>query len=465
MIRSLSSHFSRLGSWLAVAVIGGTLAGCAVPSVDGAIDGKPPGPQRVVGPRGPLSPAESRAVIARLDGHSDTLHRHLAVEEAVSGAPLAIGNRTHLLHDGPETFRAMFAAMRAAKHNIYLEYYIFENVESDGLHLVDLLTAKARAGVTVAVIYDSFGSVDTPQDVFDALRAAGVRLLEFHPVDPLKNRFFGFNINDRDHRKILAVDGRTAIVGGVNLYTVYQKHPHSRLVASDGPEPETWHDTDLEIDGRAAAELQQVFLDHWAAEQGPPLPKVEDPPPPAAGTEAVRIIASDHNDTVPRYYATILSAIRTAEKNIWISAAYFVPTDDEMNDLVAAARRGVDVRLMVPAHSDEPMAQAVGRSKYGDLLAAGIKIFEMQDGMLHSKWATIDGVWSVVGSSNFDHRSILFNDEVDAVVLGSATAQQLEALFDREEAQARPVTPQGWADRPLDERFREIYSRAVEALL
>ncbi|HEY3916926.1 MAG TPA: phospholipase D-like domain-containing protein [Stellaceae bacterium] len=464
MIRSLLKHYRRVCRFALLVSLGGALAGCAVPSVNEAIDGQPPGPQRVVGPRGPLSPAESRAIIAKLDGHSDLLHRHLAIEQAVSGAPLAVGNRTQLLHDGPQTFRAMFAAMKSAKRNIYLEYYIFENVESDGTHLVDLLSAKARAGVSVAVIYDSYGSVDTPQDVFDTLRAAGVRLLEFHPVDPLKAGL-GYNLNDRDHRKILAVDGRTAIVGGVNLYTAYQKHPHSRLVASDGPDPDTWHDTDLEIDGRAAAELQHVFLEHWAAEQGPPLPAVKDPPPPAAGEEAVRIIASGHDDTIPRYYATILSAIQNAEKNIWISAAYFVPTDDEMHALIAAAKRGVDVRLMMPAHSDEPMAQAVGRADYGDLLAAGIKIYEMQDGMPHSKWATIDGVWSVIGSSNFDHRSILFNDEVDAVVLGSNTAEQLEDLFGREEARARPVTPQGWADRPIDERIREIYSRAVEALL
>jgi cardiolipin synthase len=190
------------------------------------------------------------------------------------------------------------------------------------------------------------------------------------------------------------------------------------------------------------------------------------PRPRAAGEEAVRIIASDHKDTIPRYYATILSAIRSAEKSIWISAAYFVPTTDEMNDLIAAARRGVDVRIMVPANSDEPMAQAVGRANYGDLLAAGIHIFEEQDGMLHSKWMTIDGVWSIVGSSNFDHRSILFNDEVDAVVLGRDTAQQLAGLFERNEASnARPVTLEAWRDRPVGERFREFYSRALEALL
>ncbi|HLI22744.1 MAG TPA: phospholipase D-like domain-containing protein [Stellaceae bacterium] len=446
-------------------LLSATLAACAVPSIDGVIDGNARGPQVVVGARGPLSPAQSRAVIARLGANSDLLQRHLAIEQEVSGAPLFVGNSTQLLVDGPATFRAMFAAMRSAKRNIYLEYYIFENVESDGVHLVDLLAAKARAGVSVAVIYDSYGSVDTPEAVFDALRAAGVKLLEFHPVDPLKSGLFDFNVNDRDHRKLLAVDGRTAIVGGVNLYTVYQRHPHARMVASDGSTNETWHDTDLEIEGPAAAELQQVFLDHWGVEQGPRLPPVADPPPQAAGHEAIRIIASDHDDTIPRYYATILSAIRNAEQRVWLAAAYFVPTDDEMHDLTTAAQRGVDVRLMLPADSDSRLALAVGRSNYGRLLKAGVKIYELQSGMLHSKFATIDGVWSVIGSSNFDHRSILFNDEVDAVVLGRDTAQQLEGLFQRYEAAARPISLDAWEDRPLEERIREIYSRAIEALL
>jgi len=457
MTRSLA--FSRppslgLAPLLALAVM---LAGCAVPSVDGIIDGVPAVQQEVVGAQGPLSPAQSRAVIARLGAQSDLLQRHLAIEQEVAGTPLSIGNRTQLLEDGPATFHAMFAAMKSARRNIYLEYYILENVESDGIKLVDLLTAKARRGVSVAVIYDSYGSIDTPQTVFDTLRAAGVKVLEFHPLTQIGS------INDRDHRKILAVDNRTAIVGGVNLYTAYQAHPHARMVASDGGPAETYHDTDLEIDGPAAAELQHA---HWLDEQGPPLPPVRNPRPSAPGSEAVRIIASDHNDTIPRYYATILSAIRNAEKSIWISAAYFVPTADEMNDLIAAAKRGVDVRLMVPAHSDEPMAEAVGRASYGDLLAAGIHIFEEQDGMLHSKWMTIDGVWSIVGSSNFDHRSILFNDEVDAVVLGRDTAQLLAGLFARIEASnARPVTIEEWSGRPIDERFREFYSRALEALL
>jgi cardiolipin synthase A/B len=453
--RSRSAFLSVL-----IACVALLLGGCAVPSVEGVIDHAPRVQERVVGAAGPLSPAQSKAVVQRLGVQSDLLQRHLAIEQEIAGTPLALGNRTHLLVDGPATFHAMFAAMKAARRNIYLEYYIFEDVESDGTRLVDLLIEKAHAGVSVAVLYDAYGSVDTPQTVFARLKAAGVTVLEFHPLTDIGT------INDRDHRKILAVDNKVAIVGGVNLYTVYQPHPHSRMVASDGNnDPDTWHDTDLEIDGPAAAELQKVFLIHWQDEKGPPLHAFSEPQPRAAGNEAVRIIASDHNDTIPHYYATILSAIRNAEKNIWISAAYFVPTKDEMNDVIAAAQRGVDVRIMLPGHSDEQMAQAVGRAHYGDLLEAGVHIFEEQDGMLHSKWATIDGVWSVVGSSNFDHRSILFNDEVDAVVLGRDTASQLENLFERQVAQARPVTLEAWEHRSIGERFRELYSRALEALL
>ncbi len=456
---------------LATIVAACLCSGCAsVPDVDDVIDNGVSAPQVIVGARGPLSPAQSKAILARLNQQSagsDILDRHLAIEQAVAGAPLVAGNRATLLHDGPETFRAMFKAIEGAKYSIDLEYYIFENVESDGAHLADLLLAKRQQGVAVNVIYDSYGSVDTPADFLDQMKAAGIALLEFHPLNPLKAGL-SFAPNARDHRKILAVDGARAIIGGVNLYTAYQPHPHARLVASDGENADTWHDTDLEIDGPAAAQLQQLFLDHWIAQGGSPLSQSTPPAPASAAgaNEVVRIIGSNHNDTVPRYYATVLSAIRNAEKTIWITTAYFVPTDDEIRDLKAAARRGVDVRLMLPGTSDSDLALAVGHAAYGRLLKAGVKIFELQDGTLHSKSIVIDGVWSAIGSSNFDHRSILFNDEVDAIVLGRDTAQQLEALFAKtEETLAKPVSLADWQDRPLTERIRELYSRLVTDML
>lgn len=445
------------------------LCACAaVPPVNKTIEQAPTEPPKIIGAHGPLSEAQTKALIDRLEAHeqgSDLLERHLGIERALAGAPLIADNRTQLLHNGPRTFHAMFQTIRDAKHYVLLEYYIFENVRDGDERLADLLIAKRRQGVEIAIIYDGYGSMDTPAALFDRLKHAGVAVVEFHPLNPLQARN-GYSLNDRDHRKILVVDGSTAILGGVNLYAAYQGHPHAKFVASQGKNPTNWHDTDIEISGPAARQVQKVFLEHWFAEGGKALPALAQASPPRVqGDEIVRIIGSNHNDTIPRYDATLLSAIRGAQKTIWLTTAYFVPTEDEMHDLEAAARRGVDVRLMLPSNSDSALAMAVGHSDYDDLLESGVKIYEYQDGRLHSKCTVIDGVWSTIGSSNFDRRSILFNDEVDAVILGRGTARQLEAQFTKDETAARRITLSAWEDRPLGERIRELYSRTVENLL
>lgn len=434
------------------------------PVIDGA-SGAPP----IVGSRGqPLSAGQSKAVLARLSReaeNSDVLQRHLALEKALEDSPLVVGNKTTLLRDGPATFAAMFKTIKAARHYVDLEYFTFEDIDSDGEKLGDLLVEKQRAGVQINVIYDSAGSSDTPPEFFDRLRQAGVVILEFHPLDPLKAKA-GYSLNDRDHRKILVADGSIGIVGGVNLSKVYG----SKILLQDRDEPsanpETWRDTDLMIEGPAVAQLERLFLDTWSHEKGPPLvPSGFFPPLTAKGDETLHIIGSTPSEVVPEYYATILSAIRNAERNIWISAAYFVPTQQEQEDLLAAARRGVDVRLLVPSKSDSEFALLVGHSRYDDLLEAGIKIYELRDKMLHSKTATIDGVWSVIGSSNFDHRSVLFNNEVDAVILGRATAEQFQAMFEDDFANSDKIDQAAWESRPLGERTKEYLARLVEVLL
>jgi cardiolipin synthase len=171
----------------------------------------------------------------------------------------------------------------------------------------------------------------------------------------------------------------------------------------------------------------------------------------------VRIVGSTPDKQTPRFYVTLLSAIRNAEKNVWLSAAYFVPTDQEEEDLIAAGRRGVDVRLFLPSDSDSKMALAVGRSHYGYLLEAGVKIYEAQNEVLHSKTASIDGVWTAVGSSNFDPRSVVFNDEVDAIVLGSMTANDFERVFQADLAKAKQIDRQAWRRRPLTQRLLELF--------
>ncbi len=450
-----------------LAVLTSVLDACAVPNVNG-VAATSSGSQPLIGAHGPLSTARSREILdalKRQSPNSDILDRHLAIEKAATGVPLIAGNHTTILHDGGETFAAMFNAIRGAQASINLEFYTFEDVESGGEYLGALLVAKRAQGVAVNVLYDSFGSMDTPPAFLNALRGAGCLVLEYNPIDPLKVRG-AYLPNDRDHRKLLVVDGTTAFVGGVNLYTGYQVHPHAKFVGSGGNNAVFWHDTDLEIQGPAVAALQHLFVQHWVDQRGPPLDQSTFfPPLRREGDEVLHVLGSTPSQPVPAYYATILSAITNAEQRIWLTTAYFVPTDDEVDDLEDAARRGVDVRLMLPSQSDSPSAFDVGRSHYDDLLEAGVKIYEIQNEVLHSKTAVIDGVWSVIGSSNFDHRSVLFNDEVDVIVLGRATASQLEAEFQADEAKSRAIDETTWSHRPFSERIRELLARLWQSML
>ncbi len=449
------------------------LAGCAaVPTVP-----LPPlqnaaviQPIRIRGPHGRLSRRETERIVQRLDAEApepDALDRHLAVEQYVAGTPLYTGNRVLILRDGTESFNAMFRAIRGAQHFLYLEYYILQDVSDDRQTLADLLIQRHRAGVHIDIIYDAIGSLSTPAGFFQQLRDAGIDVIAYNPIARSL-----FSINDRDHRKILIADGQTAIIGGVNLSTDYQSTPRkgsehgppagARPPGSDVP----WHDTDLQIDGPAVDELKTLFEQHWRAQGGDARQLAADPAlPDAKGDQVVRIIGSEGGQTLPRYYATMLAAIRSASSRIWVEAAYFVPTNQERQALDRAARRGVDVRLLLPSRSDSRAALAVQHSYYEGLLRAGVKIYERDDGILHSKTAVMDGVWSIVGSSNFDHRSVLFNDEVDAVVIGERTGLQMEQYFQQDLQHARAITLAQWRHRPFGEKLRGQFWRLWQQLL
>jgi cardiolipin synthase len=450
------SRRRRLGLLLACTLALGACAAVPNGDVEDAIDGSGVSHPRIVGLRGPLSEQQSRGVIDRLrhqTADSDVLQRHIALEQALSTNPLVAGNTVRLLRDGPETFAAMFAAMDGAVQSLELEYFTFEDVEFGGRHLSDLLIDKAAHGVRISILYDAVGSIATPTAFIDRLRQAGITLVEFNPLQPL-------SLNHRDHRKILIADNAVAIVGGVNLSTVYSSLPLSKTPQSS--DAERWRDTDLAIAGPAVSELQRVFLESWSKQSGPKLAMpLASTPLATGGHEIVRVLGSTPDDPLPLYYIALLSAIRNAEQRIWVSAAYFVPTHDELEDLRKAAQRGVDVRLLLPSRSDSSKALAAGRSHYSDLLDAGVKIFEARDVMLHAKEVTIDGVWSSIGSSNFDRRSVLFNDEVDVIILGGASAAQIEAIFDDDFKQADRIDPQAWGERPMSERLNEMLARLL----
>ncbi len=509
-----STHLFAAGARIAAALALCLLGACAaVPDADKTIEtAATPGTAkpRIESARGPLSMAESRALIAKLAIHADgteILQRHLAIEEAVAGSPLTADNEVLVLRDGAETFQAAAEIINGAKHTLDLEYYTIEDVAMpDGkggdTTLLALLLAALHRGVTVNVFYDSYGSSDTPAGFFDRLAEAGANLLEYHPIAPT-NPVNVLTLNNRNHRKILVADGAIALTGGVNLSKSYEsKSPGSdddeetaeaeppaeqptingsktglgKPGAATGddapfiagePLPDEWHDTAIRISGPAAAELQALFRAHWESEKGPALPPpTPAPQSPVTGNQVVRIIGSTPDEEIPRYYVTLISALRNAEQRAWVSAAYFVPTAEEQEALIEAAERGVDVRLMLAGNSDSQQAVAAAQTHYTDFLDAGIKIYEVKNVVLHSKTVAIDGVWSAIGSSNFDHRSVLYNDEVDAIVLGAETATKLETIFEEGMQTAIQIDPATWEDtRPFGDRFEGFFMRMIENLL
>jgi cardiolipin synthase len=418
-------------------------------------------PTQVDNAKGPLSPARSRAVLQELErGADDTniFDRHLALEQAVSDSPLLTGNRVRLLEDGPDTYRAMFVAILAARDHINMETYILEDDEV-GRRFADALIDKQRQGVQVNVIYDSVGTLGTPVEFFQRLRDSGIRTLEFNPVNPATAKA-GWDVNQRDHRKLLIIDGQTVFLGGINISSVYSggSSRGQSKASLDGELP--WRDTDLQIDGPVAAEFQKLFLATWAAQKGEPLaPRNFFPPLRPEGNEVVRAIGSSPDDAFSLIYVTLLSAINSAETEVWLTNAYFVPDPQLLAALKAAAARGADVRIVVPGSTDSALVFHAGRSYYDELLEAGVKIFERHGALMHAKTAVIDGVWSTVGSTNLDWRSFLHNQEVNAVVLGTEFGDRMRAAFERDVAQSRRITLEQWRHRSIDVRVKERLAR------
>ena len=417
-------------------------------------------PTQVESAQGPISPARGRAILEGLErGANDTniFDRHLALEQSVSGSPLLIGNRVRLLQDGPETYRAMFAAIEAARDHINMETYILDDDEV-GRRFADVLIEKQRQGVQVNLIYDSAGTFGTPVEFFQRMRDSGIRTLEFNPVNPAVAGA-GWDVNQRDHRKLLIVDGQTVFLGGINISGVYsggsfRRHTKATL---NGELP--WRDTDLQIDGPVVAEFQKLFLATWAAQKGEPLALGSYYPPlQARGQELVRAIGSSPDDAFSLIYVTLMSAIGSAETEVWLTNAYFVPDPQLLAALKAAAARGVDVRLVLPGSTDSALVFHAGRSYYDQLLRGGVKIFERRDALMHSKTVVIDGVWSAVGSTNFDWRSFLHNQEVNAVVLGMNFGDQMRAAFISDIAQSQQIDLEQWQDRSAVLRFKEWFS-------
>lgn len=374
-----------------------------------------------------------------------------------STAPLTTGNRVSVLVDGPQTYSAIEAALRAARHNIHIETFIF-GAGDVGQRFADLLAQKRKEGVEVRVLYDSLGSHQTPREFFEALRQHDIEVREFRPTNPLKTPEV-WNIHNRDHRKIIVVDGQVGFAGGINIDSTYESASTSRPGPKRGLE-DGWRDTHIQIRGPAVNQLQALFSESW--QQAGTHTQFEGndkyfPSIAPAGGDLVTVVANDSESDDRSLYGTYLAAFTRSSRRLWLTHAYFAPNEELLTAMTDAAQRGVDVRLIVPSFTDSPIVLKATQATFTRLLQAGVKIYELKDALLHAKSVVVDSTVSIIGSSNLDMRSFLHNDEVNAIVISPETARRMEEVFTRDQQAARPVELDRWQKRSAWQRAKEFF--------
>lgn len=376
---------------------------------------------------------------------------------AQATTPVVAGNGVTLLVDGPQTLGAIDRAIEGARHNVHLETYIFAE-DQVGKKLRDLLIRRRRDGLEIRVLYDAVGSLETPAEFFEPMRAAGIEVLAFRPLDPTRTLLW--KINNRDHRKIVVVDGRVAFTGGINISGAYASSSAVRPGPQQGLE-HAWRDTHVRIEGPVAAQFQTLFFESWVRAGG----KVDERSPQyfpdvqPGGPDLVAAVATSGGDrSETTVYATYEATIRHASRRLWMTQAYFAPNKRLRQLLTDAAQRGVDVRVIVPGFTDSGLIFHASRASYEELLAGGVRIYEQRQALLHAKTMVIDTALSVVGSANFDMRSFLHNNEVNAVVIGSEFARDMEALYRRDLDDTHELQLDSWRQRPLMDKFKEFGS-------
>jgi cardiolipin synthase len=367
-------------------------------------------------------------------------------EQALSraaGAPLIGGNAVELLIDAQAHYDAWLAAIRSARHRVLLENYLISD-DAVGRAFRDALVVRARAGVTVAGVYDWLGCLGQSSSAFwQPLRRAGGEARVFNP--PQLGRPFGWIT--RDHRKLLVVDGDLGFLSGVCISARWLGD------ARRGVPP--WRDTGVALRGPAVAELEQAFAQSWSG-LGKPL-TLPVPADTIAGETALRVIATQ--PATAGMYRLDQQVAAMARRTLWITDAYFVGMAPYVQALASAARDGVDVRLLVPGTSDIPLVAGMSRSGYRPLLKAGIRVFEWNGSMLHAKTAVADGQWARVGSSNLNIASWLSNREIDVSVEDAGFAGQLAAQYERDLENATEIVLAPRRRRPGSERVRSSQDR------
>jgi cardiolipin synthase A/B len=378
------------------------------------------------------------------------------------GAHSVEGNQLRLLRNGVAAYPEMLAAIASAKQQILLEMYWFGS-DMIGRKFAAALGAAARRGVEVSIIFDAVGSVGASDEMFAELERAGATVIEYNPIAPWKRRFRLSRLTRRDHRKILVVDGKTGFTGGINIADYW-------LPLDDGGAG--WRDDMVRIDGPAVAGLSDCFSMVWARLRGRKLRLTDSLlQPPAAETlrrgrsPAIRILGQRFLRTQREISRAYLHYLRRAERSVFIANSYFVPDGRVLRALTRAARRGVDVRIIVPGQSDVDIVRHASRAVWGRLLRAGVRVFEWDESVLHAKTAVVDGLWSTIGTFNFDYMSLRMNLEVNVSVLDAPFAGCLEASFLEDLELCREVSLVDFRFRPLGQRLLEYLAYRLRKFL
>lgn len=381
---------------------------------------------------------------------------HLLLNDGMSY--LSGNNQIDILLNGEEKFPAVLAALKAAKHHIHIEYYIYEDDEI-GNAIKEVLMEKARSGVAVRLIYDDFGSRSIRRKVVPELIEAGVQAFPFYKVlfIALANR-----LNYRNHRKIIVVDGCIGFTGGINVSDRYINSENSSA------KQVYWRDTHVKITGTGVYYLQYLFIGDWnfcSDEELGPQPGFFCEPETEVKGSIVQIAASGPDSDNPTILFSLIQAIGMAEKEILITTPYFIPGESLLDAMVVAALSGVNVKLLVPDQSDSRMVASAARSYYGELMNAGVEIYRYQKGFIHAKTLVSDHQLSVIGTANMDNRSFELNFEVNCVIYDHATAEKMTAIFYKDLEDAVRIDADEWEKRPLYKQLPEKLSRLLSPLL
>jgi cardiolipin synthase len=382
--------------------------------------------------------------------------------------PAKSGNRVVFYYEGTEAFAAKLEAIRAAKHHIHLEYFIFQPDET-GHQLLDLLAQKAREGVEVRLLYDGMGSHRLGRRSLRPLIEAGGKCRVFLALNPIRRRI---QINLRDHRKILVVDGRVAFTGGLNIGDEYLSK-----VKRYG----FWRDTHLRVEGPAVAGLQRIFAEDWdfatgenlladayfpeprALEADTALPSSNGASRPLSAP--MQIIQSGPDNDYKPIREIYFAAMQRARKRLWIATPYFVPDPGILDALCLAGYTGVDVRLLCQYHPDKWLPFFAGRYYWEDVLNAGVKVYQYWKGMMHAKVVLVDGEWASVGTANLDYRSLHLNFEVNTLIYSPEAVAELEAAYLRDLETSILIDRQVFAQRPLGGKLLDNACRLLSPVL